>query len=437
MAFLACSLGATGAVSRYVAEFSSDAVKLTAFIQKWQPWALVLPVLAGGAVLVGAWMSGLTFDLISVLFLVLWAVASAAWAMQTAALTGFQRFDLIFYANLLAAGTMLAGVFVLPLSPDNPAILFVLMAAAVGMAALLGLSETHRVKGAVSVSLGVDQWQSIRRYALNMWLIALLWALLWSRGELPLVRSFMGDAGVASYAAVLTLFGGAIQGVMLGVSAVAPQLTRLWGEGRQDAALAMARSVMDLQLLVCGGAAIVLICFGPELMELAFGARYRAQAETLAILSVALVSMALSNQNHLLQIATNGRFSRNASLVGLAVLMALAFVLIPMFGVLGAALARAITMIFLALISIIAVIRMWRVTSLSMRNLAGVITIVGLCLSVALLFPLHDAVTRIGILFGSFVLLALAVRDEAGMLKARTVVWTIWHSLPALICQRQ
>ncbi|UUZ63754.1 hypothetical protein LP417_31540 [Polaromonas sp. P1-6] len=189
--------------------------------------------------------------------------------------------------------------------------------------------------------------------------------------------------------------------------------------------------MMDLQLLVCGGAAIVLICFGPELMELAFGAKYRAQAETLAILSVALVSMALSNQNHLLQIATNGRFSRNASLVGLAVLMALAFVLIPMFGVLGAALARAITMIFLALISIIAVIRMWRVTSLSMRNLAGVITIVGLCLSLALLFPLHGAVTRIGILFGSFVLLALAVRDEAGMLKARTIVWTIWRSLPA------
>ncbi|UUZ63753.1 oligosaccharide flippase family protein [Polaromonas sp. P1-6] len=181
MAFLVCSLGATGAVSRYVAEYHSDAAKLNAFIQKWRPWALGLPALAGGAVVVGTWMSGLALDLTSVILLALWAIASAAWAMQTAALTGFQRFDLIFYANLIAATSMLAGVLLLPVSANNPAILFALMAAASGMATLPGLSQTLGWKNVEAVApISEDQWRSVRRYAVNMWLIALLWALLWS-----------------------------------------------------------------------------------------------------------------------------------------------------------------------------------------------------------------------------------------------------------------
>lgn len=431
IAVLVCSLGATGAASRFVAEYRSDPAKLNTFVQKWRPWSFGLPVLAGGAVLTGAWMSGLTLDLVSAVFMALWAIASAGWAMQTAALIGFQRFDLILRANLIAASIMLTGALLLPAPASNPAMLFAIMAAAATMAALMGQSQTVGKKTAeTSVLLGEEQWRSVRRYAINVWLIALLSALVWSRGELPLVRSILGDEGVASYGAVLTLFGGAMQGVMLGVSAVAPQLTRLWGEGRQEAAVATARTVMDFQLLVCGGGALVLICLAPELMEWAFGAQYQAQGETLAILSLALVSMALSNQNHLLQIATNGRFSRNVSLAGLAALVTLAFALIPMFGVLGAALARVITMFFLALISVSAAIKRWHSLALSIRNIAGVLVVIGLCLSLTLLFPLLGTVTRLAIMLGSFVLLAFAVRDESGVPKACIIVRIALHSVP-------
>ena len=91
---------------------------------------------------------------------------------------------------------------------------------------------------------------------LNIWITALLWALVWSRGELPIVRAFLGDSGVAHYSAALTLLGGAIAGVSLGIGGVAPQLTRLWGEGKHAEALATARRVMDIQVLLCGGAAL-------------------------------------------------------------------------------------------------------------------------------------------------------------------------------------
>lgn len=431
IAFLICSLGATGAVCRYAAEYRGDPAKLSAFIQRWRPWALGLPGLSGGAVLIGAWLSGFKLDLSATVFLGLWAVAGAGWAMQTAALTGFQRFDLIFYANLTAAGTMLIGAIVLPISTDMPAVLFGLMATAAGIATIVGFSETRRFKALTKVSIGADEWQTIRRYAMNMWLIALLWALLWSRGELPLVKSFLGDAGVAHYAAVLTLFGGAMQGVMLGMSAVAPELTRLWGSACRDEALALARHVMDLQLLVCGGAAVVLICLGSELLALVFGAIYRKEAVPLAILSVGLVSLTLSTQNHLLQIATDGRFNRNASLVGLLFLMALAYALVPQFGIEGAALARAATMLTLALVSIIAVRRIWRATSLSLQNFSAVIAIVGLCLVFVMHLSIGSFLPRLGVLLGSIVLVAMVVRDVDGVPTVLAIALPLWRRLIA------
>jgi O-antigen/teichoic acid export membrane protein len=418
MAFLVCSFGATGAVSRYAAEYRSDAAKLSVFIRNWRPWALGLPLLAGVAVLFSSWISGFTPSLTSVLCLGLWAIASAAWAMQTAALTGFQRFDLILYANLIAASTMLAGALMLPLMANNPAILFALMAAASGMAALPGLSQTlsHKLVERAAPINDVQR-RSVLRYAANMWLIGLLWALLWSRGELLIVKLFMGDAGVASYAAALTLFGAAIQGSMLGMSAVAPHLTRLWGEGRMDETLEMARSVMDVQLLVCGTAASVMICLGPELLSLTFGPSYRVQSGTLAILSVGLVSIALANQNHLLQIATDGRYSRNTSLVGLLILMGLALTLIPAYGVNGAALARVTTMLMLACLSMYTVSRQWGAGAISLTNLTVVLglMVVVVCLS-ALLSDVQWTL-RGALLAFSLLAFSVAIRDRHGKIK--------------------
>lgn len=418
MSFLICSFGATGAVSRYVAEYRNDEAKLSAFIRKWRPWALGIPLLAGVAVLVGSWISGLTPSLTSVIFLALWAIASAAWAIQTAALTGFQRFDLIFFANLIAAAVMLAGALLLPITTNNPAILFALMAAASGIAALPGLSQTlsHRIVERMA-PINDLQWRSVRRYAANMWLIGLLWALLWSRGELPIVKLFMGNAGVASYAAALTLFAAAIQGVMLGMSAVAPHLTRLWSEGNKDEALEVARNLMDFQLLVCGAAASVLICLGPELLSLIFGHSYRVQSGTLAILSLGLVSMALANQNHVLQIATDGRYNRNTSIVGLLILMGLALTFIPALGVMGAALARVVTMLMLASFSVYTVARYWGVGAVSLKNFTVVL---GIIVAVVCLSALWADVkwTQRGVLL-SFSLLALsaAVRDRHGKIQ--------------------
>lgn len=415
IAFLVCSLGATGAASRYMAEFRSNADRLDAFLLIWRPWALALPFFAGIGVVIGAHLSGVELELTAMLLLALWAVTSGLWAMQTAGLSGFQRFDLIFLANLLAAILMMAGAFWLPLGNGSPASLFGLMATAAGVASLPGLSQTLRPRGNASPpKLPIADLKMIRKYALNMWLIALLWALVWSRGEVTIVRHYLGDAGVASYAAALTLFSGAVQGVMLGLAAVAPQLTRLWGEGHLDEALATARRVMDFQLLVCGMGASVLICLGPELLLLVFGANYREQSVTLATLSVGLIAMALANQNHLLQIATDGRFSRNSSIIGLLLLGCLATTIAPLSGVEGVALARLATVLLLAALSAFTFYRKWGASGISIRNLVIVFGLVAGTAFIVAQASGKDLVVRCLVLLFNLVCLLLLVRNADG-----------------------
>jgi O-antigen/teichoic acid export membrane protein len=410
---LICSLGITGAASRYVAEYQSDSRRLVSFLTQWRRWAGCLPVLSACSIIVVTVISGTDFNIVSLIFLALWGLASGVWAMQTAALIGFQRFDLIFQANCFSAIIMLGGCIFLPLSSDNPATLFGIMAAAAGVAAARGIHQTHCVHRERSKSIERGEWSQIRHYAANTWLISIIGALLWSRGELPIVKFFMGDAGIASYAAALTLFAGAIQGVTLGVGAVTPQLTRLWGSGQKSEALRTARKVMDIQLLVCGVAATLLSCFGTELLVVAFGAKFEAQARVLAILATGLVSMALVNQSHLLQIVTDGSFSRNQSFCGLILLMALAFGMIPAWGLEGAVFSRVITMAGLALASAFAAHRRWGPSAISFANLFRVGLIVSCCAMVVAVFPLSPY-ERGGLMCLSLVILILSVRDESG-----------------------
>lgn len=427
--FLVCSFGTTGAVSRYAAEYRSDEEKLSAFIRQWRPWALGIPLLAGVGVLAGSWLSGLTLSLTSVIFLALWAIASAAWAMQTAALTGYQRFDLIFYANLIAAGIMLAGALLLPVTANNPAILFVLMAAASGMAALLGLPQTlsHKIVERVA-PIKDGQWRSVRRYAANMWLVGLLWSLVWSRGEMPLVRWHLGDTGVAEYTVALTLFFGANQGIMLWVSGIAPHLTSEWGRGHKAQAIAVARRISDIQLLLSGCFALLLTCFGPEILGVIFGTTYRTSAASLSILALGLITLSASAQNHLLQIDTDAKFNRNTSLIGLIMLFSIASFTIPWLGIAGAAISRMLTMWFLFLISLIFVWRSWGSTAFSGRNVMVVVCIV---LVPVLTLDGNDVHFIIRALLSLMCLAALAlmVRGQDGQLVATETVRTLWFRI--------
>jgi O-antigen/teichoic acid export membrane protein len=421
VAFLVCSLGVTGVASRYVAEYRTRPERLAALLVRWRPFAFGLPILASGAMLLGAQISDLRPGLAASATLLLWAAANGLWAMQTAVLSGLQRFDLIFRANVLAAAIMLTGALMLPLHRDDIALLFALMALACAAAATVGIAATRHLVSGVVGSIEPDGWRRIREYAFNIWITALLWSLVWSRGEMPIVRGYLGDAGVAQYAAAMTLFGGAIQGVMLAVSGVAPQLTMLWGGGRRDEAVATARAVMDVQLLFCAAGALLLICLGPELISLAFGSAYRQASGPLSILAVGLLATSVSSHNHVLQIATDARFSRDIMLFGLVLLFGAAVLLTPLYGLVGSAIARAGTMLVLAVVSLVVVARRWGWQSIPGRNVLIVTIVVGVSAFAAAWEHRGAVVVRVILLSIALTVLALSVRDRHGRLLSAVV----------------
>lgn len=423
LTFLVCSIGATGVAARYLAEFRHDAGLSSAIARLWFPFAIGLPGLAGIAGLAGVWLTGIRLDAFAAAALMTWAIANGLWAMQTAALTGLQRFDLICGANGTAAALMVVGAMVIPLDAGQPGPVFGLMAASAAAAAAVGLRPTVHVARVAPARIERALLQDIHRYAINIWVTALLLGLVWSRGEMPIVHARLGDDGVARYAAVLTLFGGAIQGVMLAVTGVAPHLTRLWGEGAQTQAIDLARRLMDLQLVLCGLAALLLMFFGPELLLLAFGSSYRDESGTLAILSLGLLAMAASSQSHLLQIATSARFNRNSTLLGTAFLFTLAICLIAVGGLPGAGIARAGTMLTLAFASLYVGRQRWGRATCSLWNPAWTLSLLTSSALAALWMREADWVSRGALACLGAILITVGIRDSEG----RVVALRIFH----------
>lgn len=349
--FLVGSLGAAGAASRYIAEYRSRPAELQAFVLAWRVPSLLLPISGAVLVVLGAGLTGTALGWQGQLALLVWALFSGLWAMQTAALTGLQRFDLVFAANAAAAGVMLLGAAFAPSLRNSSAAVFLIMGAGCAAGFLFGLAPVQRLSATAAGADGKLDKRAILQYCANIWVTALLWNLVWSRGEVPLVRHFLGNAQLAHYSVALSLVGGAVAGVMLGIGGIAPQVTRLVGEAKMGEAVQLCRTVGDWQLLTSAGAASLLIWLSPELLRVAFGPGYAASAPALSLLAAGLPALSFTMHNHLLQIRTGARFNRNTTLLGLAALAAAGGLLIPRFGIEGAAVARVAALWLLALIS--------------------------------------------------------------------------------------
>src|SRR6185295_9974015 len=143
-------------------------------------------------------------------------------------------------------------VWLMPATVASIPVLFGMLSIAAAITAMAGIVIVTRGSIAAAAALGDDQWRAIRTYAGNMWMTALMTSLVWSRGEYPLVRMLLGDEALARYAAPMTLFAAGIQVVMLVVAGATPYLTELWGQGRYDSVVHLARRITNLQLLLCG-----------------------------------------------------------------------------------------------------------------------------------------------------------------------------------------
>lgn len=413
--FLTCTLGAAGVASRYFAEYRSQPRVLAAIARRWRPLSIGLPLAGAAATAGGVWLSGMPIGLSGYLVVLAWGIASGLSAMNAAALTGLQRFDLVFLANLLASVVMVVGAVLAPLEHEALSVVSGLMALAAGTASLVGLRSIAAISGPSPEHLDATHTRSIYRYALNMWVTALLASLVWSRGEVPILREIQGDAGVARYSVALTLYGGAVAGVMLGVSGVAQQITRLWGDGQLEAAVSLCRKAMDIQLLLAGLGALFLICFSPEIMRWGFGAKYQDSAPLLAVLALGLPALTVASHNHLLQIITGARYTRDTTLAGVVLLCGLSWVGIQTLGVAGAAWSRSTTLMAIALFTVVVCWRKWGALILSRANIAWAVILPSLSVWVCSLPTFYDSVLARLLAFCVCTAgLTLAVRNESG-----------------------
>lgn len=424
--FLVCTLGATGVASRYLAEFRHQSPVLVAILRRWRPLSFALPFVGSLAAGFGAWLSGLSFDLGSYTLLLGWGMTSGIWGMHTAALVGLQRFDLIFRANMLAAVIMLSGATLLPFTENGVPTVFAIMTIAAATASLIGLKHIALASQGEAVELDSQLKRSIYYYAVNIWITALLWSFAWSRGEVPVIRSLLGDEAVGRYAVAMTLYGGAVAGVMLGISGIAPQITRYWGEENEKAAVSLCRRAMDLQLLLSGLGGLALIWLAPELMQIGFGEQYRDSALLLGILALGLPALALSSHNHLLQVITGARYNRNTTLLGVVLLLSLAWLGVTKQGIVGAAWSRALTLLVLGLVTGVACWRRWGQAAIGWANLVNIATLLLLSVLLQTLPFFEFFLPRFALLLVLSLVLLLWVRTEANEIVAKHLVKLLW-----------
>jgi O-antigen/teichoic acid export membrane protein len=180
------------------------------------------------------------------------------------------------------------------------------------------------------------------RYALFAWGGALGSAFVWSRAEVFFLQRSVGSEAVGLFTVGLTLSNLAIQGPMLLSTALLPYFAESYGKNaleRMRVAFAAAMRLMAfLTLPACFGLAAIM----PALLPLLYG---RAFAGAVPVATVLTCSAAIGGTGFVGAHLTNGMdrsdFIFVSGLLGAALSIIAGLTVIPTFGLLGAALARA------------------------------------------------------------------------------------------------
>jgi O-antigen/teichoic acid export membrane protein len=352
MIFLSIAFGLPGSASRFFAELRTQSANLRAFEGWFLPRSMfIVVVVAVASPLVALAFNG-NFDLKFVLLQAVWSASAAAWALLLARAQGLQQFKRVALSNGVYVVIALAGCAVLPkegVQVLSAMLLVTLATTASALATWLPLPISNGRQTAESADL---DFRNLKIFSINIWITSLLSALVWSRGELVVVRTELGVSDVAIYSIALSLVSIGTQGLMLLTGALGPHLTQMWGEGKQEEAIGQCRRITDMLTLAAGIASLFLIAFAPELIRFTFGATYAQAKTTLAILGLGTIGLGCAAANQLLQIKTNGAFARNANFIGSIGLFTAAIPLVKIAGIEGAALARVSVQIIVGVITL-------------------------------------------------------------------------------------
>jgi O-antigen/teichoic acid export membrane protein len=203
----------------------------------------------------------------------------------------------------------------------------------------------------VKPRLGQELRGQVTKFALASWATAVLGGLVFGRTEILFLEHYTGLGAVGLFAAAVTVAEMAVQLPPLLLSALLPRFSEQHGLGAQDEMHRLYRTMTALIAML-----IVPLCFGlaaisPVLVPILFGAEF---ADAAVVASVLLVAAAVSSLGvttfYLLQSIGKTGFLLMSNGVGLIGTIALGFLLVPRFGLIGAAWSRGIVQVTVVLI---------------------------------------------------------------------------------------
>jgi O-antigen/teichoic acid export membrane protein len=359
LAAIVLSLGLPTTVTRYTAEAlgagrAREAGALLGLVVRWQAMlALVTAgvVAAAGLGVPGEWRLPLALTALSLPLLVLHG-------SLTAFLSGLQLFR---GQAALGAATLLLQValLVLVVAFDGGLAGLLLAHAVVNLVALAvvaRLAWAHgRGRGALPAGapLAGAGRADVLRYARSVSALVVLDAVVWQRSEVAFLQALAPTTEVAFYALA---FGVAAQvgRVPYQLSVVLfPSFPALVGAGRVAELAGLHATAMRYLVLLGAPLAVGLAVTAPPLVRLLYGPAYDAAAPALAVLALGgLVSCAAGASPAVLHATKRQDRLVRQGVLAAAANLALAGLLVPVAGALGAALASVVAQALGSLLAI-------------------------------------------------------------------------------------
>ena len=192
-------------------------------------------------------------------------------------------------------------------------------------------------------SISPEIWRRASSYARTIWAVGLIDTLVWARIEIFFLEASWGSREVGLFSAGLTISALATQAPLLITSGILPHLSERFGmsdwAAMRRAYVSMTRIMAFLLFPACLGTAAIT----PMLLPLLFGNDFRsAIPPTIILTSVAAFGATASVASNVINAMERNRAILLIGIGGALLSVLAGLTIIPKFGVLGAAAARAV-----------------------------------------------------------------------------------------------
>ena len=193
--------------------------------------------------------------------------------------------------------------------------------------------------------------REVVKFALGSWAVGVIGTLVFGRTQVVFLEHYSGLTAVGLFAAAVTIAEMAVQLPPMLLSALLPRFSEQHGMGAHDHMVRLYRTTTALIAMVIVPLCLGLAAVAPVLVPALFGAEYGGAVPAAVVLLIAAAISALGVTTlYLLYSTGKTAFLVISNGLGLVVTIALGFVLIPRYGLMGAAWSRAIAQVLVVLL---------------------------------------------------------------------------------------